>query len=97
RWKITVPAAGRYGLVIRYCAPEAASREVQVDDRPPVVQTFPPTGGFSSATDDWRYLLLHDGANPVPLELTAGEHVITMTNVDGKGLNLDLISLLPLE
>ncbi len=94
-WKIAAPEGGDYLLVVRYCCPKDARREVVVDDRQPVTQVFRSSGGFSAGVDDWRHEALRgpDG-KPLVLKLAAGEHTVKLTNVDGVGLNLDYLALM---
>jgi hypothetical protein len=93
-WKLNVPADGTYYLVLRYCTPLPVKREVQLDDAPPTVQTFPATGGFSGPSDDWAHGIARtpDGAW-LALPLNTGEHLLKMTNTDGQGMNLDYVAL----
>ncbi len=94
-WKVTVPAEGDYRLVLRYCTPLSVQREVQVDAAAPVKTPFYATGGFSGDASDWAHGVVRspDGKHLV-LHLTAGEHTVKMTNVDGKGMNLDYLALM---
>jgi hypothetical protein len=98
-WAVKVPAAGRYRLVLKYCSGSPAPRrELAVDGTCPAAACkeirFDSTGGFSAGADDWRYLTVGGEAQPVLLELTAGEHRLRLTN-RGDGLGLDWLLLLP--
>ena len=97
QWKLNVPQAGKYWVILRCCSPTGAQRETTVDNLPALKQGFGGTGGFGSDTSsDWAHQAVRgaDG-NRVVFDLTAGEHVIKMVNLDGKGLNMDYIALVP--
>ncbi|MBU0608942.1 MAG: hypothetical protein KKI08_13740, partial [Armatimonadetes bacterium] len=99
QWKINVPQVGKYWLVLRYCTPAGAQRETTVDALAPLKQGFGGTGGFGSETvSDWAHQAVRgaDG-NRVTFDLTAGEHVVKMVNLDGKGMNLDYVALVPIK
>ncbi len=100
-WKAAIPAAGRYRLLLKYCsASPAPRRELLVDGATPSDAcreiAFERTGGFSTASDDWRYLVVGGEPDPVLLDLAAGEHVLRLVNRGG-GLALDWLLLLPAE
>jgi hypothetical protein len=93
-WTLSVPEAGRFVLMVRYCAIESVHREVSVDGAVVTVAEFSGTGGFSSAANDWAHEIARDAeGDPVVLELPAGEHAVRMMNVDGKGMNVDYLLL----
>ena len=93
-WRLQVPKEGEYQIVLRYCVGKEARREVQVDADAPFTQVLPSTGGYSATTNDWAHQPL-TGADGKPrvFRLTAGEHTLKMTNVDGTGVNMDYIAL----
>ncbi len=63
---------------------------------PQAAVEMPATGGYSSAADDWRVALLRDAdGKPLAVEMSAGEHLLRLTNQDAKGCNLDYLELLP--
>jgi len=100
-WRAPVTVAGRYTLILKYCSDSPAPRrELLVDGTCPTAACreilFERTGGFSTGTDDWRYLAPRADGGPLSLDLAAGEHVIRMAN-RGDGLALDWLLLLPLE
>lgn len=97
-WKATVPEAGRYRLLLKYCSDSPnPRRELRVDGQIPADSckeiAFPRTGGFSVGKDDWAYLTVGGEEKPLLLDLTAGEHTIRMTNL-GDGLALDWLALI---
>jgi len=95
-WKIQVPAEGDYLLVVRYCTPVTVQREVQIDGGAPIKQSFVGTGGFSSTVSDWAHGTVRaSDRKPRVFRLKPGEHTITMTNLDGRGMNLDYLALVP--
>ncbi len=95
-WTVTVPQAGRYYVLLRYASPAACERVLALDGTVVGTVKLPLTGGYSSATDDWRVELLRDvGGKPLAVELAAGRHALRLTNPDARGCNLDYIELLP--
>lgn len=95
-WRITVPKDGAYRLVLRYSAAQSARRTLAVDGQALPLQSFAGSGGFGDAAGDWQHATAVDEANrPLTLQLGAGEHTIRMENVDGQGLNLDYVALVP--
>ena len=96
-WKLSVPAAGTYWLVLRYCAPASAARDLALDGTALSHTVFGASGGFGSPTQsDWAHQCFRDAQSQrTNIPLTAGEHVITITNVDGRGMNLDYLALVP--
>ncbi|MEN6346841.1 MAG: hypothetical protein ABFE16_16175 [Armatimonadia bacterium] len=98
-WQVTVPKAGRYLLVLRYCMPTSAQREIQVDTGTPFVSGFPGSGGFGGPTNkEWiHYVVRTPDQHWLVLDLTAGTHTIKLTNADGRGMNLDYLALSPVR
>jgi hypothetical protein len=100
-WKAKVPATGKYRLVLKYCSDSPAPRRALTIDGASPAETckdirFERTGGFSTGTDDWRYLTVGGEATPVALDLSSGEHLIRLANL-GDGLALDWLLLLPVD
>ena len=97
-WQLDVPAAGEYLLVVRYCSPNSVQREVQMDDLPARKQTYAGTGGFGSSAGDWAHgAVVGDDGQPLLWTLKPGRHTIKMTNVDGRGMNVDYVALAPVR
>jgi hypothetical protein len=96
-WKINTPEAGKYWLVIRYCTPTGAARDLEIDGAAISHTVFGGTGGFSSPTQsDWSHQCFRDNnGQRIPIQLSAGEHLVKITNADGKGMNLDYVALVP--
>lgn len=92
-WKVVVPTAGTYRLMLRYCTPDGAVRALRVDGRDGGSVTMPATGGFGTMASEWDHVAAATAKGPVRLELTAGEHTIRLENTDGKGCNLDYLAL----
>ncbi|MEN6641851.1 MAG: carbohydrate binding domain-containing protein [Armatimonadia bacterium] len=98
-WKINVPQEGKYWLIVRCCSPTGVKREVTIDGGPALTCNLGGTGGFSSLTSsEWAHQAVRgaDG-NRFVYQIAAGEHMIKMVNVDGKGLNLDYVALVPVK
>jgi len=102
-WEVQAPKSGRYYLALRYCTPfEECRRALQIDgeyvDESHRDLHLAGTGGWSNDRNDWRHYVLTDGeGQPLPLTLAQGKHTVKMTNLDGQGLNLDYLALVPLE
>ena len=96
-WRIRTPA-GQYHLVIRYSANDDARRAISVDSRKRPGQTFAGTGGFGSLASEWDHLTVVDAkGEPLAFGLDKGDHTIRMANIDGIGLNLDYLALVPVH
>lgn len=96
-YKINVPQEGKYWLIVRCCSPSGVKREVTIDGGPALTCNLGGTGGFGSPTSsEWAHQAVRgaDG-NRFVYPIAAGDHVIKMVNVDGKGLNLDYVALVP--
>ena len=97
-WRIEVPRAGDYALVIRAATVyDDVFRELAIDGETVQVTAFGSTGGWCRDTDDWRWfrLVTEDGA-PLAIPLTAGEHTLRMDRL-ASSLNLDEFALVPLK
>ena len=99
-WKFPVARAGDYALRLRYChaQPGVSRRELswhgQVGRSTAV---FPPTGGWSSFSDDWSTIYAGNAGMPIITHLEAGPQTLTMVNSNGESLNLDWIELVPAD
>jgi len=96
-YTVDVPAEGYYNLTLCYCTALAlCERQLGVNgelQEPFAPLVFPSTGGWANGSDDWR---LYTAPNPVakhPLlvKLRQGKNVIRMTNLNGRGVNLDYL------
>lgn len=97
-WQLNVPADGQYRLIVRYCTPLSVTREVQVNDAAPTKQVFAGTGGFGGQDDDWAHATLRGGdGKHLILTLKAGPQTLRMTNLDGRGMNVDYLALVPVK
>ncbi len=98
KWDFEVPADGRYRMIFRYATgSEDTRRKVEIDGAVPreaaAEVAFPKSGGYGNHPDDWRYMPLADAdGSEIALELSAGEHTLTMTNLQD-GLGLDFVVL----
>ncbi len=101
-WTFSVPADGRYGILVRYACGEDGGirRAVLIDDakvKGDDNYLFPPTGGWSSSRDDWKEAFFAGKTGGVSIPLKKGEHTLTLVNVSGGGMNLDWIKIVPLK
>ncbi|NMA40194.1 MAG: hypothetical protein GX937_08435 [Lentisphaerae bacterium] len=101
-WEFTVPADGRYALLVRACHSfgDGVARHIAVDGAPLNQEDtpflFPGTGGWSTNANQWREVWVAHNRKALILELKAGQHRLTMTNADNCGLNLDWLKIVPL-
>lgn len=101
-WAFSVPADGRYGILVRYANGEDSGirRAVFIDDvkvKGDDNYVFPPTGGWSSSRDDWKDAFFAGKGGGVIIPLTKGKHRLTLVNTGGGGMNLDWIKIVPLQ
>ena len=98
-WKIHVPRAARYHLVVRYSCPKAAQRALFLDGQAlPGAESvsFPSTGGYGSSAHEWNNMAVHlPDKRLATWSLSAGAHTISMESPNSSGLNLDQIALVP--
>ncbi len=92
-WQIPVARAGRYRLLLRYCAPHTARRQLAVNGADLGECRLPGSGGFGDAPGDWEHAWAAPAGSTLELELPAGTHTVRLVNTDGKGLNLDYLIL----
>jgi len=90
-WKFPAPKEGRYELIFRYSATREARREVTVDGRRLGVLEFSATGGFGDNGKDWKEQAFRNFHKTGKLGLSAGEHVLRVTNIGNTSMNLDFI------
>ncbi len=96
-WTIDLGTDAACHLMIRYSTPDGARRGLSVDGRKLADQTFATSGGFGSLASEWFHHRVGDErGRPLVLSLQQGRHTIRLENVDGKGLNLDYLALVPL-
>ncbi len=96
-WKIAAPKAGRYRIVVRYCAAKDAAREFRMGNAT-VRAVFASTGGLGGTTNDWGHAFVRDADGKIlECDLDAGPHTIRMTNIDGNPMNMDYWLLAPVE
>jgi hypothetical protein len=98
-WTLDAPAEGYYHLTLCYCSEmDKIEREIRVNGQvqePFAPMVFPSTGGWSNGSDDWR---LYTAASPVDdrpllLQLKQGKNVIRLTNLNGRGINVDWVAV----
>ena len=100
-WTFDVTTAGRYAVLVRSCNAfaDGVARNAFIDGKPlngkdnPFL--FPGTGGWSSTTDQWKNVWMADNGKALILDLQPGKHELMMENIDGRGLNLDWLKLVP--
>ncbi len=84
-YRVEVPEAGDYELRLRYAADLDAPRRIEVNGSVVVDRVnLADTGGWSA---------FRTVAIDAPLPLTAGENVIRLTSLGGRGSNLDQLTL----
>ncbi|NOZ20732.1 MAG: hypothetical protein GXP25_06540 [Planctomycetes bacterium] len=99
-WKIAAPKAGQYRVAVRYCTPHDSVRAFQMDGKKAGDRVvFPATGGFGGKREnDWDHAFVKDASGkPIAWKLKTGTHTIRMTNLDGKGMNVDCLMLVPVK
>ena len=91
--------AGEYLLLVKYACPHNALRTVALDGETLGTVRLANSGGYTLADrDDYSVTLLSDSDEvPRRITLAAGEHVLRLTNADGRGCNLDYLEWLPAE
>ncbi|MCR4573489.1 MAG: heparinase II/III family protein [Lentisphaeria bacterium] len=102
-WTFDVKAAGRYAVLVRSCNAfvDGVARNVSLDGKllngkdDPFL--FPGTGGWSNAADQWKDVWMADNGKALILNLQSGKHDFTMENIDGRGLNLDWLKIVPMK
>ncbi|WP_309396798.1 alginate lyase family protein [Cerasicoccus maritimus] len=98
-YEVDAPAEGYYNLSLVYCSQfEGGERLVQIngeDQEPFVVATLPATGGWANGSDDWRLFTVQNPTNEKPLlyHFKKGKNTIRLTNLNGKGVNMDYIMI----
>jgi hypothetical protein len=90
-WQIPVARAGRYRLLMRYCAPHTARRRLAVNSVDLGECRLPGSGGFGDAPGDWEHAWAAPAGQTWEVDLPAGTHTVRLENTDGKGLNLDYL------
>ena len=94
-WKFTVSKPGRYELRLHRSSPAEAMRSILCDGKAVGEVYLEPTGGMGFAAADWEVEAVKTAAGSVILDLAAGEHTLTMINLDGAMQNLAYLYLIP--
>lgn len=94
-WKFTVSKPGRYELRLHRTSPAEATRSVLCDGKAVGEVYLEPTGGMGFSAADWEVEAVKTAAGSVILDLAAGEHTLTMLNLDGAMQNLAYLFLIP--
>jgi len=98
-WTIDVPAEGYYNLTICYCTELAlCERAIQVNgevQEPLAIARVPSTGGWANGSDDWRLYTVPNPVEERPLliRLRKGANVVRLTNLNGRGINMDYLAV----
>ena len=101
-WTFETAGPGSYHLVVKGSVYESdAQRIIEIDGAPLSGQFrrfhFDFTGGFGATPAEWKhFLVVGDDDKPIPLDLSAGKHVLRWTLLARK-LNLDYFLLVPVE
>ncbi|WP_269540129.1 alginate lyase family protein [Cerasicoccus fimbriatus] len=94
-YEVDAPADGYYNVSLVYCSQlDGGERAILIngeDQEPFVLPSLPATGGWANGSDDWRLFTVMNPTNEKPLlyKLKKGKNTIKMTNVNGKGVNMD--------
>lgn len=98
-YKFEVARAGEYLLLIKYACPHDVVRTVTLDGKALGTFRLGSSGGYTlEDRDDYSVALLTDpDAPPCRTPLAAGEHVLRLVNIDGRGCNLDYLEWLPVK
>ena len=103
RWNFVAKKAGPYTLTVKFCnnSPTDSGRRFWLDgeDVDPVLRdvSFPPTGGWSRFSDDWRWQTLsYASGEPIRFDLSAGEHTLEVGNTR-EGLGVDYFVFEPID
>ena len=98
-WTFDVPAEGYYYMTLCYCSElDLAQRQIKVAgevQEPFAPMIFPSTGGWANGSDDWRLFTAVNPTNdkPLLLKLKQGKNVVRLTNLNGRGINVDYVAL----
>lgn len=96
-YTVEVPATGYYHFGLVYCSDmEGGERGLEVNGEqidPDLTLVFPATGGWANNSDDWRFFTAENEVvdRPLLVKLNAGENLIRLTNLNGKGVNVDYL------
>lgn len=94
-WKFSVPRAGRYQLWLRRTGLTETLREIKCDGKSLGTAFLKPTGGMGFSHSDWDLSPVKIGSAFAVCDFSAGEHTLTMTNVDGVMQNLAYLYWVP--
>ena len=89
-WQFDVPGADAFAVTFRYAAAKPTARRLEIDGEIPA--GFPAALEFPS-TGTYAVFALHTASRGQVVPLSAGKHVLRMTNVDSGGLAVDAILL----
>jgi hypothetical protein len=95
-WKIEVPASGKYVPAFMYASAHGSPlRDLAVDGEVKVAELrFGGTGDWGAKDTGWRDIVFAEGEG---IALQKGAHTLRMTNLNGEGVNLGWIALVPVE
>jgi len=103
-WKVSVPKAGKYRLIVVGATDHARPiRRLEIDGKLPCpaceLLQFCSTGGWArrTAKEWWAFRVADPSGKDIPLELGAGEHTLRLTVVLDHHLNVDYLLLQPIE
>ena len=89
-WSVEAPSAGRWDLLMRYHAPEKASRRLILNGKEVGVIRFLATRGEGDKRADWDEVTFADEEGK-PFALKRGPQTIRLENIDGSELDLDYL------
>jgi len=98
-WNFDVPDEGYYHLTLCYCSQlDKIDREITVNgevQEPFAPMVFPSTLGWANDTDDWSLFTAQNPVSqrPLLLKLKRGKNVIRLTNINGRGINVNYLAV----
>lgn len=101
-WKFSTPETKDYMLLIRgatsmdniVCGLEIDGNDIA---EIPAVELSSTGGWGTNNPDQWRYFLFGRDEKPILIHLTEGEHILTISSLVGKYINLNYFLFLPGE
>jgi hypothetical protein len=76
------------------CVARTQAREAEAQE-PFAPMIFPGAGGWANGSDDWRLMMAMNPTSdkPLLLKFKQGENVLRLTNLNGRGINVDYLAV----